>query len=172
MKIKEILYPLSVPFSFDTKEIPADDVRHLLQSALFTAKGNAANTCEFYVTDDVALMERLAGSREYGAEALLSAPLVVAIVADRLYDGAWIENCSAAEWAIRMEAASMGLTTVAIQIRGYSLSDGTLSDEVVRGILGVPDDKTVFALLAVGYVGECDGCDEDNELEWERIHIV
>ncbi len=172
MEIKEILHPLSASFSFDAREIPADDVQRLLQSALLTVMGNAANTCELYVTDDATLISRLADAREYGTEALQTAPLVVAVVADRLYDGAWVENCSAAEWAMRMEAASMGLTTVAVQIRGYSLSDGTLSDEVVRGILGVPDDKTVFALLAVGYAGECDACDDDNELEWERIHIV
>lgn len=172
MEIKEILHPLSASFSFDAREIPADDVQRLLQSALLTVMGNAANTCELYVTDDATLISRLADAREYGTEALQTAPLVVAVVADRLYDGAWVENCSAAEWAMRMEAASKGLTTVVVQIRGYSLSDGTLSDEVVRGILGVPDDKTVFALLAVGYAGEYDVCDDGNELEWERIHIV
>ncbi len=156
----------------EIKEIPADDVQRLLQSALATVKGNAANTVELYVTDDAALMARLADSRESGMEALRSAPLVIAVVADRLYDGSWVENCAAAEWAMRMEAADWGLTAVAMQIRGYSLSDGTMSDEVVRGTLGVPESKTVYSLLAVGYAADLGEESVDSEPEWERVHIV
>lgn len=172
MEIKNIFLPQDGGIRFADREIKADDVQSLLQAALLTIGSGGKNTCELYVTDEEALKIRLADVRDEGAECVASAPIVIAVTADRLYDGAWMENCSAAAWAIRMEAERLGLVSRCIQIRGYSLSDGTLSDEAVRGILGIPEGKTVCMLLAVGYADTETRIPSDEELDWERIHII
>ncbi len=166
-----MLNPKSTQIVFSDKEIPAEYVQTLLQAALGTMHKGTGNTCELYVTDNRQLMDRLADARESGAEAIKSAPLAVAVVADRLYDGSWVENCQNAVWAMRIAASELKLASVAIQIRGYSLTDGTLSDDVVRGVLDIPDGKTVCVLFAVGYA-EINDKAGDEDLEWERIHIV
>lgn len=171
MKISDILSTFGDVASFESHEIPAEDVEQLLQASLQTMK-NRGNTCELYVTDDRKRLVRLADARESGGESLLTAPLAVAIVADRLYDGAWVENCSAALWALRCRSAELGIASNAVQIRGYSLADGVLADEVVRGVLDIPDGKTVYAVVALGYpVSRVDNY-TDKECDWGRIYIV
>ena len=50
-------------------------------------------------------------------------------------------------------------------------ADGTPSEQVVGGILGLPADVTPLCLIAIGH-GEatCEPHDED-DLRWENIHI-
>lgn len=172
MKKCNILSPYTGALSFKSQELDAEDVQSLLQAALATTEQVDGNTCEIYVTDNRELLERLADAREHGAESLRQAPMALAIVADRLYDGAWVENCSTALWAMHVRATELGLACQAIQIRGYSLTDGVMSDDVVRGILGIPDGKTVYALLAVGYASRHDCGSEECEVDWGRVHLV
>lgn len=172
MKKDNILSPYAGELSFKPQELDADAVQQLLQAALLATAQVNGNTCEIYVTDKRELLERLADARESGAESLRQAPLAMAIVADRLYDGAWVENCSAALWAMHVRAEELGLACRAVQIRGYSLTDGVLSDDVARGVLGIPDGKTVYALLAVGYASRRNRSCEEDEADWGRVHLV
>lgn len=173
MKKENIISPYCNTLKFKTQELSPDEVQQLLQVAIVSTQNPENNTCEFYVTDDTDLLEKLADVRDYGSKNIKNAPMAVAVVADRLYDGAWIENCSSAVWAISCKAAELELGCEAVQIRGYTLSDGVLSDDAVRGILGIPDGKTVFALLAIGYVDlSPKHANDEAELDWGKVHIV
>ena len=171
MKISKILSTFNEVEVFEKREIPPEDVEQLLVAALQTIRDDG-NTCELYITDDKARLDRLADARDGGGESLLTAPLAVAVVADRLYDGAWVENCSAVAWALCFQAAELGLACNVVQIRGYSLTDGVMSDEVVRGILDIPDGKTVYSVIALGYSESHTDGDVAEELDWSRIHLV
>lgn len=48
-----------------------------------------------------------------------------------------------------------------------------MSDEVVRGILDIPESKTVYAVVAIGTADKPASQAEidDDQLEWQRIHI-
>ena len=48
-----------------------------------------------------------------------------------------------------------------------------MSDEVVRGILDIPESKTVYAVVAIGTADKSAPPVEidDEQLEWQRIHI-
>ena len=171
MKISDIL---SVPLGVaDLKpgDIPADDVQMILQAALLAAYGDSSNSIELYATESRLQLEQLADSRDSGAENVRNASLAVAVVADKLYDGSWIENCSHAVWAMRAQALELGVGCCVVQIRGYSLSDGTLSDDVVRGIMDIPDGKTVYALVAFGNAEMKPTVINAEELDWSKVHI-
>ncbi len=159
------------PSSFLKKEFEPEALGLLLRAGLLFASEDAEDSLELYVTDDAHAIERLAEAREDRAGTILEAPFVVAVTADRLYDGAWVENCSRSVWMMCAQAASMKIAYCIVQIRGYALSDGTLADEVVRGILGIPDSKTVYALIAFGYAADYGSVAEEENLGWERIHI-
>lgn len=173
MRIEEILAMELGDRQFCRTEIQADDVEQVLRAALIATYGKDGNTVELYPVEDPHLLERLADARDHGAECIAQAPMAVAVVADRLYDGAWVENCSAVVWAMCAQAAERQLAYRSVQIRGYQLTDGTMSDEVVRGILDIPEGKTVYAVVAIGTADisappvEID----DEQLEWQRIHI-
>lgn len=173
MRIEEILAMELGDRQFCRTEIQADDVEHVLRAALIATYGKDGNTVELYPVEDPHLLERLADARDHGAECIAQAPMAVAVVADRLYDGAWVENCSAVVWAMCAQAAERQLAYRSVQIRGYQLTDGTMSDEVVRGILDIPESKTVYAVVAIGTADKSAPPVEidDEQLEWQRIHI-
>lgn len=173
MKITDYLASYAEPRTFAAREIPAAHVQALLSAALLSEGCRGRNTCELYVTDDRARLDRLADVRDdSGAESLRTAPLAAAVVADRLYDGTWAENCAAVVWAVRLQAAELGIACSSVQIRGYSLTDGELSDDAVRGILDVPEGKTVYALLVLGYGGSMRAAADGEEPDWGRVHLV
>lgn len=173
MRIEEILAMELGDRQFCRTEIQADDVEQVLRAALIATYGKDGNTVELYPVEDPHLLERLADARDHGAECIAQAPMAVALVADRLYDGAWVENCSAVVWAMCAQAAERQLAYRSVQIRGYQLADGTMSDEVVRGILDIPESKTVYAVVAIGTADKSAPPVEidDEQLEWQRIHI-
>lgn len=173
MRIEEILAMELGDRQFCRTEIQADDVEQVLRAALIATYGNDGNTVELYPVEDPHLLERLADARDHGAECIAQAPMAVAVVADRLYDGAWVENCSAVVWAMCAQAAERQLAYRSVQIRGYQLTDGTMSDEVVRGILDIPESRTVYAVVAIGTADKSAPLVEidDEQLEWQRIHI-
>lgn len=173
MRIEEILAMEIGDRQFCRTEIQADDVEQVLRAALIATYGKDGNTVELYPVEDPHLLERLADARDHGAECIAQAPMAVAVVADRLYDGAWVENCSAVVWAMCAQAAERQLAYRSVQIRGYQLTDGTMSDEVVRGILDIPESKTVYAVVAIGTADKSAPPVEkdDEQLEWQRIHI-
>lgn len=173
MRIEEILAMELGDRQFCRTEIQADDVEQVLRAALIATYGKDGNTVELYPVEDPHLLERLADARDHGAECIAQAPMAVAVVADRLYDGAWVENCSAVVWAMCAQAAERQLAYRSVQIRGYQLADGTMSDEVVRGILDIPESRTVYAVVAIGTADKSAPPVEidDEQLEWQRIHI-
>lgn len=173
MRIEEILAMELGDRQFCRTEIQADDVEQVLRAALIATYGKDGNTVELYPVEDPHLLERLADARDHGAECIVQAPMAVAVVADRLYDGAWVENCSAVVWAMCAQAAERQLAYRSVQIRGYQLTDGTMSDEVVRGILDIPESRTVYAVVAIGTADKSAPPVEidDEQLEWQRIHI-
>lgn len=173
MRIEEILAMELGDRQFCRTEIQADDVEQVLRAALIATYGKDGNTVELYPVEDPHLLERLADARAHGAECIAQAPMAVAVVADRLYDGAWVENCSAVVWAMCAQAAERQLAYRSVQIRGYQLTDGTMSDEVVRGILDIPESRTVYAVVAIGTADKSAPPVEidDEQLEWQRIHI-
>ncbi len=159
------------PSVFLKKELEPEAVGLLLRAGLLFATEDAQDSLELYVTDNGHAIERLADAREDKARAILGAPLVVAVTADRLYDGAWIENSSRSVWMMCAQAASMKISYSVVQIRGYALGDGTLADDVVCGILDIPENKTIYALVAFGYAAEHGVVADAESLGWERIHI-
>lgn len=173
MRIEEILAMELGDRQFCRTEIQADDVEQVLRAALIATYGKDGNTVELYPVEDPHLLERLADARDHGAECIAQAPMAVAVVADRLYDGAWVENCSAVVWTMCAQAAERQLAYRSVQIRGYQLTDGTMSDEVVRGILDIPESRTVYAVVAIGTADKSAPPVEidDEQLEWQRIHI-
>ena len=115
--------------------------------------------------------DKLADCKEHGSHFIRHAPVVVAVCGRPAADDCWIEDCAIAAVTMQYQAEELGLATCWVQVRGRSLADGTPSEQVVGGILGLPADVTPLCLIAIGH-GEatCEPHDED-DLRWENIHI-
>lgn len=85
---------------------------------------------------DTAVIRRLAGCKDHGAEPLRGATFAVIVSADESKADTWLEDASIASIMMQLEAEDLGLGSCWIQIRMRKLGDRDAED-VVREITGM-----------------------------------
>lgn len=155
---------------FSDREVSAEYVRLILRSALMSPTSCSRRDWQFVVTDDKTDIEKLSEAKDYGAKFLNSAPLVIAVLGT-MQNECWIEDASIAAISMQYQAEDLGLGSCWAQISGRSLSDGTPANDVVRGILGIPDDMQVLCLIGIGHKAEDKKAQNEDKLKWENVHI-
>ena len=156
---------------FTGEELTQDQVVTLLKAALMSPTSKRSNCWHFIVVDDKELLQELSHCKEHGANFLADAALAVVVTADPLLSDVWIEDASVASIMLQLQAEDMGLGSCWVQVRERSTASGLPSDEFVRGILDIPLQLQVVSIVAVGHKGmERKPFNEDN-LQWEKIHI-
>ena len=45
------------------------------------------------------------------------------------------------------------------------------ADDVIHGILGVPDELKVLCVIGFGHKGESKDGHDDDSLKWENVHV-
>ena len=73
---------------------------------------------------------------------------------------------------MQYQAEELGLGSCWVQMRDRGLSDGTSADEVLRGILDIPEEMCVLCVLAVGHKAEERKPQDEEKLKWENVHIA
>lgn len=157
---------------FTEEAINADDVQSLLRAALMSPTSKSTRAWHFYLTDNKLDLERLADCKEMGGQFLKEAPLVIAIAADDNADDCWIEDCSIAAITIQYQAQELGLGSCWSQIRGRGLNDGTMAEDIVRGVLNIPEEQRVLCIIAVGHPADERKPQNEDRLKWENVHIA
>jgi len=156
--------------NFSDKELSADNVSTILEAALLSPTSKNCRKWMFHVVDDKETLEKLADSKENGAAFLKEAAMAVAVVCDDKDDDCWIEDCSIAAVTMQYQAASLGIGSCWCQIRERYLSDGTKSEDVVRGILDIADNFRVLCIIGFGYAADSQARREQEPL-WERVVV-
>jgi hypothetical protein len=72
---------------------------------------------------------------------------------------------------MQCQAHDLGVGSCWVQIRGHYLPDGTKSEQVVRGILELPDEDNVLCVIAFGIPAEPLESHNEDELKWENVKI-
>ena len=157
---------------FDTKDIPPDYISQILEAALCSPTARNSRKWKFYLIDDTALLEKLSDSKERGSQFIKDSRVSVVISCDEKEDTFWIEDCSIAAITMQYQAEDLGLVSCWCQIRGFFLSDGTSSEQIVRGIANIPDTERVHSIISFGYPHPDAEKSPDRELLWERVTIV
>jgi nitroreductase len=101
-----------------------------------------------------------------GTEMLADSTYIVMICGDQskeVYPGFWPQDCSCAAQNMQLVAHDIGIGCVWVAI--YPLADRV---QKCREILGVPDDITPFALLAMGVPNEV--LPAEARFDVERLH--
>ena len=123
------------------------------------------------VVDDRGDLEKLADAKDMGSQFLKGAPLAVVVLGDPLQNDCWVEDGSLAAIAMQYQAEDLGLGSCWIQMRGRGLSDGTTADEVIRGVLGIPDNLSVLCIIAFGHKVDERKPQNEDKLKWENVHV-
>lgn len=156
---------------FSQDPIPADDVRLIMEAALMAPSSKSSRPWHFILVDDPVTLDRLSQCRQAGAGPIANCRLAVIVCADSSITGPWIEDASIAATYIQLQAQDLGLGSVWIQVRDRFDATGVPADEIIQGILGIPETISIECIVAIGYPDEKKNPQNLDKLLWERVHI-
>lgn len=156
---------------FTNQEIDPDDVKLILRAALMAPTSKGQRAWQFVVVDDKMDLEKLSDAKDMGGSFLKEAPLCIVVLGDPLQNDCWIEDGSIAAISMQYQAEDLGLGSCWVQMRGRGLSDGTSADEVIRGILDIPENLSVLCVVAIGHKADERKPQNEDKLKWENVHI-
>lgn len=155
---------------FSNKLIDADTVKLILRAALMSPTSKGRRSWQFIVVDELTDLKKLSDCKAMGTDALKTSPLAVVVLVDKANE-CWIEDGSVAAISMQYQAEELGIGSCWIQIRGHYLSDGSSSEDVVRGILEIPDSQSVLCIIAFGHALDSRKPQNEERLKWENVHI-
>jgi len=154
---------------FTKPPVEETKVEKLLEAALRAPSSRGFNPWEFIVVSDRPLLEKLSESKPHGSTFLKNAPLGIVVLADSEKSDVWIEDASIASIFIQLAAESMGLGSCWIQIRKRMHDRSKTAEAYVSGLLNIPKNLCVEAIIAIGYPDEKKTPHKKNELQYEKI---
>ena len=154
---------------YKKQEIEKDKIKKLMKAVLFSPSSKARYPCEFIFVNDKELLAKLSQSKPHGSAFLANAPLGIVVTADSAKSDVWIEDASIATTFILLAAETLGLGACWIQIRKRKYSETIDSEEYIRNILSIPDNRRVLAMVGVGYSDEIKMPRQEGDLEYDKI---
>jgi len=139
---------------FTAEKIDPGSIETLVEAALRAPSSRGNNPWEFILVDDPDLLLKLSTAKQHGAEFLKGAPLGIVVCADSGTSDVWVEDCSIAAIIIQLTALSLGLGSCWAQIRNRQHDAGQSAEGYVQGLLGLPEQIRVEAILGIGHPAE------------------
>ncbi len=156
--------------TFAEGELDAVQVQAILRAALMSPTSRNNRQWQFVVVDDRVDLQKLSDAKEQGAAFVRDSSLAVAVLGCPARNDCWVEDGSIAAFAMQLQAEDLGLASCWVQVRGRRLSDGTKAEDVVRGILNIPDDHEVLCIIAFGKRQKSLPPHDEDSLMWENVH--
>lgn len=156
--------------SFQQTKIEEDKIQQLLKAALLSPSSKNNRPWEFIVVTDDDLLEKLSLAKPHGAAFLKNAPLGIVVIGNPGISDVWIEDTAIASIITQLTAESMGLGSCWIQIRERQHSTEKCAEEYIQGLLGIPENKKVEAIIALGYPSEQKNSPREESIQNEKIH--
>ena len=156
---------------FTEQEVSTTDVQLILRAALMSPTAKNLRAWRFAVVDNKADIVKMADAKEGGAAFLAGAPLAIVVLGNPDEDECWIEDGSIAAVSMQYQAEELGLGSCWVQMRGRGLSDGTSANDIIHGILSLPEELQVLCVLAIGHPAEERPMQNEDRLKWENVII-
>lgn len=156
---------------FAADNISQDDVQLILRAALLSPSAKSRRSWQFVVVEDKLDLEKLSDAKNMGGEFLKNCPLAVVVCNNQLENDCWIEDCSIAAYGILLQAEELGLGGCWCQIHKRGLDDGTNAEDVVRGILNIPESQNILCIIGLGHKESERKPQNEDKLKWENVHL-
>ena len=156
---------------FTEELLSGDDVKLLLRAGLIAPSSKGLHSYEFIVVEDKQMLSALSQCKAVGSDFLSGAPLAIVVLADPRISDVWIEDASVAATNILLQAEDLGLGACWIQLRDRLSAEGEPTEDIVKSLLGIPDEMRAVCMIAVGHKGMERKPQNEDRLKWERVHI-
>ena len=139
---------------FMEQPVEKEKIDLLVEAMLRSPSSRGLNPWEFVVVSDRKRIKELAKAKAHGSTFMENAPLAIVVCSDPGKCDVWVEDCSIAALINHLAATDLGLGSCWIQIRLRD-HDGKMSaEEYVKQQLGLKENLTVEAIIAIGYPKE------------------
>ncbi len=157
--------------NFAHAEISPEDLQTILRAALMSPTSKNQRNWKFVVVEDPELLQKLSEAKDAGAAFIAKAPIAVVVLGNSTENDCWIEDASIAAITMQYQAEELGIGSCWAQMRGRGLSDGVSANEVIRGLLNIPENYSVLCVVAFGL--KCDERKPQNEekLKWGQVQV-
>ena len=155
---------------FQNKEVEKEKRDTILKCALLSPSSRALRPWEFIAVTDSSVLQKLSTCREHGSAFLAGVPLGIVVIADPAVCDVWVEDASIASIIIQLSAQSLGLSSCWIQVRKRLHADGTMAEDYIKGVLGIPPHYRVESMVAIGYPAEEKNLYDENEVLYNKLH--
>ncbi|MDR7855639.1 nitroreductase family protein [Tissierella sp.] len=142
----------------------------LLQGALTSPSSKNRKPWELIVVKDKSILEKLGDTRGSSSGPLKNAPVGIVILGDPEASEIWIEDCSIISTVIQLLAEDLGLGSCWIQVRSRVNDKNENVEDLVKGILNIPEKYEVECMISIGYPNEEKSTHSKEGLSYNKIH--
>ncbi len=157
---------------FTDQPLTPEEVQVILRAALMSPTSKSTRAWHFHVVDDRDLLEKISQCKSAGAEFVKDAPLAVVVCMDTDQTDVWVEDASIAAVTMQYQAADLGLGSCWAQVRLRGQEDGTPASDILRFLLGYPEEQQAVCIIAFGHPAIERKPQDEEKLKWENVHIV
>jgi nitroreductase len=154
---------------FQDKPVEKEKIELLVEAMLRSPSSRGLNPWEFVIVTDPEMLGALALAKPHGASFIKNAPLAIVVCGDSSKSDVWVEDCSIAALILHLVAADLGLGSCWVQLRKREHDAQISSDQYVRKLLGLADNLSVEAVIAIGYGTEGKPGHPDSSLLYEKV---
>ena len=157
---------------FTDQPLTPEEVQVILRAALMSPTSKSTRAWHFHVVDDHDMLEKISQCKSAGAEFVKDAPLAVVVCMDTDQTDVWVEDASIAAVTMQYQAADLGLGSCWAQVRLRGQEDGTPASDILRFLLGYPEEQQAVCIIAFGHPAIERKPQDEEKLKWENVHIV
>lgn len=155
---------------YTDEPVSAEDVKTIVEAALLAPSSKSARPWQFVLVDNKNDLMRMSECKAAGGRPVANCALAIVVCASPAASDMYIEDMSIAAAYMQLQATALGLGACWIQVRGRYAADGEDAENIVREILGIPDDITVECIVTIGHPDEQRRPVDTSKLLWEKVH--
>lgn len=171
MEFKDIVQKRRSIRKFSEQELTPEQTQTILRAALMAPTSKSTRAWHFIVVDNKDLLRQISQSKSAGADFVAHAPLAVIVLMDIEKTDVWVEDAAIAAISMQYQATELGLGSCWAQIRLRGQSDGVMADEILRDIMGYPNNYVAECIVAFGYPAIERKLQDEEKLKWETVSI-
>lgn len=154
---------------FRDEKLEPEKLQRVLKAGLLAPSSCNKRPVEFIVVQDRETLGKLKECKSFGTAGLDTAPCAIVVIADSETSDVWVEDASIATILLQLEAESLGLGSVWIQIRNRRSNTGNSEDDI-RAVLNIPEKYGVLDIVAVGYKDERKDAYGEDDIDFSPVH--
>lgn len=156
---------------YTDEPISAEEVKTILEAALLAPSSKSARPWQFVLVENKEDLQRLSECKAQAARPIAACALAVVVCASTEKSDMYLEDMAIAAAYMQLQATALGLGACWIQVRNRFAADGEDAQQVVRDVLGIPDDIVVECIVTLGHPNEERRPVDTDKLLWDKVHI-